>query len=81
MNVRHEYRPAYQTSLVDPAEFWTAAATAIDWDVPPTQIVDTNARPAARWFPDARLNTSFNALDRHVHGSTPTGKVARISPH
>ncbi|MGO4614024.1 AMP-binding protein [Nocardia sp. 2YAB30] len=73
MNVRHEYRPAYQTSLVDPAEFWTAAAAAIDWDVPPTQIVDTNARPVARWFPDARLNTSFNALDRHVHGGTVDG--------
>ncbi|MEU7765487.1 AMP-binding protein [Nocardia sp. NPDC049190] len=67
MNVRREYRPAYQTSLVDPAEFWADAAAAIDWDVPPTQIVDTNARPVAKWFPDARLNTSFNALDRHVH--------------
>ncbi|MFG1794579.1 AMP-binding protein [Nocardia sp. NPDC049149] len=68
MNVRHEYRPVYQTSLVDPAEFWAGAAEAIDWDVPPTQIVDATARPVARWFPDARLNTSFNALDRHVHG-------------
>ncbi|MEU2031500.1 AMP-binding protein [Nocardia amamiensis] len=71
MNVRQEYRPAYQTSLVDPAEFWAGAAEAIDWEVPPTQIVDTNARPVARWFPDARLNTSFNALDRHVHPTTP----------
>lgn len=71
MNVRHEYRPAYQTSLVDPAEFWAAAAESIDWDVPPTQIVDAGARPVARWFPDGRLNTSFNALDRHVHPTTP----------
>ena len=68
MSVKHEYRPVYQTSLVDPAEFWTTAAEAIDWDVAPTQIIDTNARPVARWFPDARLNTSFNALDRHVLG-------------
>ncbi|RJO78815.1 propionyl-CoA synthetase [Nocardia panacis] len=75
MGARHEYRPVYQTSLVDPAEFWSGAAEAIDWDVPPTQIVDTTARPAARWFPDARLNTSFNALDRHVPpaGSHETG--------
>ncbi|WP_234390703.1 AMP-binding protein [Nocardia suismassiliense] len=68
MNVRHEYRPVYQTSLVDPAEFWAGAAEAIDWEVPPTQIVDPAVRPVARWFTDARLNTSFNALDRHVHG-------------
>jgi propionyl-CoA synthetase len=71
LNVRHEYRPAYQTSLVDPAEFWAGAAEAIDWDVPPTQIVDTGARPVARWFSGARLNTSFNALDRHVHPTEP----------
>ncbi|MGQ4616721.1 AMP-binding protein [Nocardia sp. R7R-8] len=71
MNVRQEYRPAYQTSLVDPAEFWAGAAEAIDWDVPPTQIVDNGARPVARWFSGARLNTSFNALDRHVHPTAP----------
>ncbi|WP_406236088.1 AMP-binding protein [Nocardia sp. NBC_01009] len=70
MNAKHEYRPVYQTSLVDPAEFWSSAAEAIDWEVAPTQIVDTVARPVTRWFPDARLNTSFNALDRHVHGDT-----------
>ncbi|GAB2654851.1 AMP-binding protein [Nocardia goodfellowii] len=68
MGAQHDYRPVYQTSLVDPAEFWSSAAEAIDWDVPPTQIVDTAARPVPRWFPDARLNTSYNALDRHVHG-------------
>ncbi|WP_028476134.1 AMP-binding protein [Nocardia sp. CNY236] len=67
MNVRQEYRPAYQTSLVDSAEFWARAATAIDWDVPPTQVLDATSRPTVTWFPDARLNTSFNALDRHVY--------------
>ncbi|MFI2284510.1 AMP-binding protein [Nocardia beijingensis] len=71
MNVRHEYRPAYQTSLVDPAEFWAGAAEAIDWDVPPAQIVDSGARPVARWFTGGRLNTAFNALDRHVHPTSP----------
>ncbi|MEU8897965.1 AMP-binding protein [Nocardia sp. NPDC048505] len=70
MGAQSDYRRVYQTSLVDPAEFWSSAATAIDWDVPPTQIVDTAARPVPRWFPDARLNTSYNALDRHVHGGS-----------
>ncbi|AHH15537.1 putative propionate--CoA ligase PrpE [Nocardia nova SH22a] len=66
MNAKQEYRPTYQTSLVDPSDFWRSAAEAISWDVPPTQILDATARPTARWFPDARLNTSYNALDRHV---------------
>ncbi|NNH71709.1 AMP-binding protein [Nocardia uniformis] len=73
MNAKQEYRPAYQTSLVDPAEFWLAAAEFISWEVPPTQILDPTTRPTARWFPDARLNTSYNALDRHVRDITSPG--------
>ncbi len=70
MNAKQEYRPTYQTSLVDPSDFWRSAAEAISWDVAPEQILDTTARPTARWFPDARLNTSYNALDRHVRDLT-----------
>ncbi|RBO86870.1 AMP-binding protein [Nocardia puris] len=71
-DAKRGYRPVYQTSLVDPAEFWSGAAGAIDWVTPPTQLSDTSARPVTRWFPDATLNTSYNALDRHVR----TGPVA-----
>lgn len=67
MNARNEYRPVYQTSLVDPAEFWSRAAAEIDWDTPPDQALDP-ARPLSNWFPGARLNTCYNALDRHVAG-------------
>ncbi|MEU8228996.1 propionyl-CoA synthetase [Actinoplanes sp. NPDC048967] len=55
-----DYRQAYERSLRDPEGFWRDAAEAIDWDSPPDRIFDT------RWFPDARLNTCHNALDRHV---------------
>ena len=35
----------------------------------PTQVLDASRAPFYRWFPDATLNTCFNALDRHVvHG-------------
>lgn len=70
MDTEHEYRPVYQTSLVDPAEFWSAAAQRIDWDVEPQQILDAADKRSARWFPDARLNTCVNALDRHVRAGT-----------
>ena len=50
----------------DPGRFWLEAAGAIDWDVAPTIAIDDSAAPLYRWFPDARLNTSYNALDRHV---------------
>ncbi len=46
--------------------FWLDAAQAIDWDVYPESALDSSDAPLYRWFPGARLNTSYNALDRHV---------------
>ena len=59
------YREAYRRSIEDPAGFWGEAALGITWDTIPTQIV-TEHPPSHRWFADGRLNTCFNAVDRHV---------------
>ena len=56
----------YKRSLQDPEGFWGEAAAAIDWTHPWDQVVDRTVDPAARWFVGARMNTCFNALDRHV---------------
>jgi propionyl-CoA synthetase len=56
----------YGRSIDDPEGFWGEAARAIDWDVAPQRVLDRDAQPLARWFPDGRLNTCHNALDRHV---------------
>src|SRR5688500_1415023 len=61
------YREAYERSITDPAGFWRAAATAVDWVKEPDRILDDSEAPILRWFPDATLNTCHNALDRHVH--------------
>ncbi len=61
-----DYRQAYERSVRHPEEFWREAAAAIDWVRPPERILDDGAAPLYRWFPDARLNTCHNALDRHV---------------
>ena len=53
-------------SLESPVEFWTEAAALIDWEVFPSTVLDTSNAPLYSWFPDGRLNTCFNALDRHV---------------
>ncbi|MFC9250893.1 propionyl-CoA synthetase [Amycolatopsis thailandensis] len=60
------YAETYQRSLEDPEGFWLEAARAIDWTRPPTKALDAAKAPFFRWFPDGELNTSFNALDRHV---------------
>ena len=60
------YNDVFDASIADPAAFWAAAAEAVTWDRDPQQILDDTNPPFYRWFPDAELNTCFNALDRHV---------------
>jgi propionyl-CoA synthetase len=58
----------YRRSIDNPEGFWGEAARALDWDVPPRRVLDRDASPLARWFPDGQLNTCHNALDRHADG-------------
>ena len=60
------YEESYRRSLDDPHGFWLEAAEAITWTRPPTRAIDAAHAPIFRWFPDGELNTSYNALDRHV---------------
>src|SRR4051794_28372733 len=60
------YDESYRRSLDDPHGFWLEAAEAISWTRPPTRAIDTTDAPIYRWYPDGVLNTSYNALDRHV---------------
>src|SRR5262245_28360085 len=53
-------------SLKDPEGFWAEAAEAIDWDAKWDRVCDGSRAPFFRWFPGARVNTCYNALDRHV---------------
>ncbi|MEV0612297.1 propionyl-CoA synthetase [Nonomuraea sp. NPDC050404] len=55
------YEQAYRRSIEQPEAFWGEAARGIDWDVRPETVYGEG-----RWFPDGRLNTCHNALDRHV---------------
>src|SRR5438270_2516257 len=56
----------YRRSLEEPEAFWAEAAAAIDWDEPWHRVVDDSRAPFYRWFAGGRMNTCFNALDRHV---------------
>jgi propionyl-CoA synthetase len=60
------YRELYQQSIEQPDIFWAEAARAIHWDRPWDKVLDASGAPLYRWFSGARLNTCYNALDRHV---------------
>jgi len=60
------YEQARARAAAFPVEFWAEAAQLVTWGTPPTQVLDASRAPLYRWYPDATLNTSVNALDRHV---------------
>ena len=47
-------------------EFWLWAAEQLDWTVPPHRVLNNDAPPFTQWFDGGKLNTCFNAVDRHV---------------
>ena len=60
------YQDVFAASISDPAGFWGEQARLVDWFAKPRQVLDDSTPPFYRWFPDATLNTCYNALDRHV---------------
>ena len=41
-------------------------ANAIDWHTKPTIALNRDNAPLYEWFTDAKVNTCYNAVDRHV---------------
>lgn len=61
-----QYLDQYRQSLEQPEAFWATAAKTIDWDQKWDRVLDDSKAPYYRWFAGAKLNTCYNALDRHV---------------
>ncbi|GAA1135366.1 AMP-binding protein [Nesterenkonia lutea] len=60
------YRQLHDRSLRQRDEFWLEAAASVHWEQAPQRALDDSAAPIYRWFPDGRLNLSYNCLDRHL---------------
>jgi propionyl-CoA synthetase len=82
------YDPIHERSLRDPEGFWAEVAEDIHWDSRWDRVLDDSDAPFYRWFSGGRLNTCYNAVDRHVeaghgaqtaliHDSAVTGTCTR----
>ncbi|MBU1357948.1 MAG: propionate--CoA ligase [Gammaproteobacteria bacterium] len=60
------YVDFYRRSIEEPNEFWAEQARLIDWQTPPTQVLDDSRPPFVRWFAGGRTNLCHNAIDRHL---------------
>ncbi|QIK66961.1 propionyl-CoA synthetase [Nocardioides sp. HDW12B] len=66
MSAHGSYAETHARSIADPESFWLEQARLVDWFAKPTRALDADRPPFYRWFPDATMNTCYNALDRHV---------------
>ena len=63
-----DYAALHRASISNPTEFWAKAAEGIDWAQPWDEVLEKQDSTTYRWFAGGKLNTCFNALDRHVQG-------------
>ncbi|MEJ6475378.1 propionyl-CoA synthetase [Pseudoalteromonas piscicida] len=61
------YQQAYQTFSQDPEAFWLKEAARLDWHTPPKIGHNQDQEGLSHWFSDGLMNTSYMALDHHVH--------------
>jgi acetyl-CoA synthetase len=60
-----QYREMYEEAAKDPEQFWGEQAELLEWFEKPLKVLEWNL-PHAKWFPDGKLNVSYNCLDRHL---------------
>ena len=84
------YRDAHRRALEDPEGFWGEQGAALHWERRWDKVLDASRAPFYRWFSGGRINTCYNALDRHldqgrgeqaalIYDSPVTGTIARLS--
>ncbi len=56
----------FSRSVDKPEEFWAEAAKGIDWYKECDKVLDSSNPPFYRWFKGGKMNTCYNAIDRHV---------------
>ena len=64
--ITSRYPETYAGWQQDPEAYWAKAAEALQWDRTWDRVFDPALGNFGQWFAGGRLNTSFNALDRHV---------------
>jgi len=60
------YDDIYRKSIDDPEAFWGEVAQGVHWDKKWDKVLDDSKAPEYHWFSGGKLNTCYNAVDRHV---------------
>ena len=63
------------SSDLNPEKFWDEAAKDVKWFSPYKKVLDRSNPPFYRWFPEGKINTCYNAIDRHVEEGNGSRKA------
>ncbi len=67
INTYNEYLEIYKYSIEQPENFWADVANTFSWQKPWHRVLEWNFNePNVQWFDGAKLNISYNCLDRHL---------------
>ena len=67
IKTRDNYDTQYNDSIIDSNKFWEQQAESIDWIKKWDRVSDVDySKAKITWFEGARLNVSYNCIDRHV---------------
>jgi propionyl-CoA synthetase len=61
-----KFDEVFQRSVDNPEKFWAEAAKDITWYKEPEKVLDSSNPPFYKWFAGGKMNTCYNAVDRHV---------------
>ena len=61
-----KYDAIFKRSIESPEEFWGEAAKDITWFKECDKVLDDSNPPFYKWFVGGKMNTCYNAVDRHV---------------
>ena len=64
---KKSYNNQYQNSLDNNDEFWANEANRVSWIKKRDDVSNVNYEKAdIKWFQGAKLNVSYNCIDRHI---------------
>jgi|TARA_B110000305_G_C19453987_1_gene649709 propionyl-CoA synthetase len=60
------YSEIFNQSIENKEVFWNEVAKDVIWYEPYDKVLHTDKPPFYRWYKNGKINTCYNALDRHV---------------
>ena len=67
IKIQDDYNAQYNDSIIDNNKFWEQQAESIDWIKKWDRVSDVDySKAKITWFEGARLNVSYNCIDRHI---------------